>query len=136
MNEIPPSPLVAHALSYLQAIEQGATGERLAQFFTPDLVQEEFPNRLVATGARRDLAAVLEGAVRGQQVLTAQSYEVLNSFVSGSTVIMEVQWIGTLAIPLGSLPVGGQMRARFAVFLEYRDGRIAHQRNYDCFEPW
>jgi hypothetical protein len=24
----------------------------------------------------------------------------------------------------------------FAVFLEFRDGRIARQRNYDCFEPW
>jgi hypothetical protein len=28
------------------------------------------------------------------------------------------------------------MRARFAVFLDYRDGMIVQQRNYDCFEPW
>jgi hypothetical protein len=23
-----------------------------------------------------------------------------------------------------------------AGFLEFRDGRIVRQRNYDCFEPW
>ena len=41
-----------------------------------------------------------------------------------------------LAIPLGTLPAGGEMRARFAVFLQFRDGKIVSQRNYDCFEPW
>jgi hypothetical protein len=28
------------------------------------------------------------------------------------------------------------MRGRFAVFMEFRDGRIVRQRNYDCFKPW
>jgi ketosteroid isomerase-like protein len=51
-------------------------------------------------------------------------------------VALEVQWSGTLAIALGSLPAGGEMRARFAVFLEFRGDRIARQRNYDCFDPW
>jgi ketosteroid isomerase-like protein len=49
---------------------------------------------------------------------------------------IEVQWTGTLAVALGTLPAGGEMRARFAMFLELRDGKIARQRNYDCFEPW
>ena len=26
--------------------------------------------------------------------------------------------------------------ARFAIFLDFRDGRIVRQRNYDCFDPW
>ncbi|NTU79188.1 MAG: nuclear transport factor 2 family protein [Chloroflexales bacterium] len=124
------------ATQYLAAIERGATGAALAAFFTDDVLQEEFPNRLVPAGARRDLAAILDGAVRGQQVMTAQRFTVLDHLVDGSQVALEVQWTGTLAIPLGSLPAGGQMRARFAVFLTYRDGKIAHQRNYDCFEPW
>jgi ketosteroid isomerase-like protein len=51
-------------------------------------------------------------------------------------VVLEVEWTGTLSVPLGSLPAGGQMRARFAVFLDFRDGKIAQQRNYDCFQPW
>ncbi len=38
---------------YLTAIEQGAGFEELAGFFTPDVVQIEYPNRLVVDGARR-----------------------------------------------------------------------------------
>jgi ketosteroid isomerase-like protein len=127
---------LALAKTYLGAIEAGATGDTLAAFYAPDVVQEEFPNRLTPNGARRDLAALLEGAVKGQKVLQAQRYEILLAVESGATVILEVQWTGTLAIPLGNIPVGGDMRARFAVFLEFRDGLIVRQRNYDCFEPW
>jgi ketosteroid isomerase-like protein len=121
---------------YLAAIEAGATGGALAAFFAPDVVQEEFPNRLTPNGARRDLAALLDGAEKGQRVLRAQRYEILGAVEAGDTVALEVQWTGTLAIPLGTLPAGGQMRARFAVFIELRDGKIARQRNYDCFDPW
>jgi len=31
---------------------------------------------------------------------------------------------------------GVQSRARFTVSLEFRNGKIARQRNYDCFDPW
>jgi ketosteroid isomerase-like protein len=121
---------------YLAAIEAGTTGDALAAFYAPDVVQEEFPNRLVPTGARRDLAALLEGAARGQKVMRAQRYEILNALESGDTIALEIQWTGTLAVPVGTLPAGGDMRARFAVFIELRDGKIVRQRNYDCFEPF
>jgi ketosteroid isomerase-like protein len=124
------------ALDYLAAVEGGATGEALARWFTPDVVQEEFPNRLMPNGARRGLQEMLDGAVRGQTVMSAQRYEVLSSIVSGNRIALEVQWTGTLAIPLGSLAAGDDMRARFGVFLDFRDGRIAAQRNYDCFDPF
>ena len=127
---------VQTARAYLAAVEGGATGEALARWFTPDVVQEEFPNRLVPTGARRGLRELLDGAVRGQTVMRAQRYEVLSAFASGDRVALEVQWTGTLAIPLGSLAAGDPMRARFGVFLDFRDGRIAAQRNYDCFDPF
>jgi ketosteroid isomerase-like protein len=122
--------------AYLAAIEAGATGDALAAFYAPDVVQEEFPNRLVPNGARRDLAALLEGAVRGQKVMRAQRFAILDALESGDTVALEVQWTGTLAVPVGTLPAGGEMRARFAVFIELRDGKIVRQRNYDCFEPF
>jgi ketosteroid isomerase-like protein len=122
--------------SYLAALEAGVQGDALARFFTDDVVQEEFPNRLVPDGTRRGLAALLEGAARGQQVMLKQRYQLLNAVEQGDTVALEVQWSGTLAIALGSLPAGGEMRARFAVFLEFRGDRIARQRNYDCFDPW
>jgi ketosteroid isomerase-like protein len=127
---------IALARKYIAAVEAGATGDALAAFFTPDVVQEEFPNRLTPKGATRDLAALLDGALKGQKVLRAQRFEILNALESGATVVLELQWTGTLAVPVGSLPAGGELRARFATFLELRGDKIARQRNYDCFEPF
>jgi ketosteroid isomerase-like protein len=79
---------------------------------------------------------MLEGAVRGQQILRAQRYEVRAAYADGPVVILEVVWIGTLAITVGAIPAGGEMRAHFAVVLEIADGRIVRQRNYDCFDPF
>ncbi len=124
------------ARQYLAAIAQGATGEALARFFTPDVVQEELPNRVSPEGKRRKLAGILEGAERGQKVLSAQRFEIRSAVATNDRVILEVLWVGTLAIPFGSIPAGGEMRAHSAMFLEFRDGKIAAQRNYDCFEPW
>jgi len=124
------------ARHYLAAIEQGIDCEKLSEFFAPDVIQEEFPNRLVPTGARRDLAAIIDGCERGKKVLSSQRYEIKNAVVSENWVALEVLWTGKLAVAFGSLPAGGQMRAHFAVFLEFRDGKIVAQRNYDCFEPW
>jgi ketosteroid isomerase-like protein len=121
---------------YLQAVEQGATGETLAAFYTADAVQEELPNRLIPQGARRDLRAILAAAERGQQALSAQRYQILSEVASGDLVALEVQWTGTLAIPLGAQPAGGEMRARFGLFMQLRGGKIAAQRNYDCFYPF
>ena len=127
---------LATAQRYLRALEAFATGEALAEFFTPDVIQDEFPNRLVPEGARRDLAGILQASERGRQVLSAQRFELLHTVAQGDDVALEVQWTGTLAAPFGTIPAGGQLRARFAVFLEFHEGKIRHQRNYDCFEPW
>jgi ketosteroid isomerase-like protein len=121
--------------SYFDAIESKDI-EASLRFFAPDVVQEEFPNRLVPTGATRDLAALRDAAHRGRKVLTAQRFEIVNGLVSGSHVAVEALWTGTLAVPLGSIPLGGQMRARFGVFFEFRDGQIIRQKNYDCFDPF
>jgi ketosteroid isomerase-like protein len=124
---------------YLAAIEAdtgGGTTGGAVEFFHPDVVQEEFPNRFVPSGARRDLAGLREAAARGRAVLRGQRYEVRAAYAVGDTVILEVLWAGTLAVPVGSLAAGDEMRAHFAVFIELRDGRIYRQRNYDCFEPF
>lgn len=59
-----------------------------------------------------------------------------NAVASGNAVALEVDWSATLRVPVGSLAAGDTMRASFGVFLEYRDGKICAQRNYDCFEPF
>jgi ketosteroid isomerase-like protein len=124
------------AKQYLAAIEQGVEPEKMAEFFSTDFVQIEFPNRLTPNGAKRDLTAILEASKRGKKVMSSQRYEIKNTIASGDFVAFEVLWTGTLAVAFGTIPAGGQMRAHFAVFLEFRDGKIVAQRNYDCFEPW
>jgi predicted ester cyclase len=124
------------AREYLRAIEAGETGENLARFFDPEVILEEFPNRLSPQGRRSGLAQALEAAQRGQKLLASQSYEIHSVIENGERLALEVTWIGTLKIRVQNLPAGSQMRARFAVFLEFRNARIVAQRNYDCFDPW
>src|SRR5262245_40840574 len=121
---------------YFAALERGAVGYELAAFYDPDIVQEEFPNRLTPNGARRDLASILAAADRGQGVITEHRYEVLRLIVDGNLVAVEFAWSGTLAVALPGLQAGAKLRGRFASFLEFRAGRIGAQRSYDCFDPW
>jgi len=120
----------------LQALEMGETGAALKEFLAPDVVLEEFPNLLTPLGKKRDLAAALEGAERGKRVMSRQMYKIKQEIADHDRVALEVEWVGTLAVPYGSIPAGGQMRAFFAVFLEFREGNIIRQQNYDCFEAW
>ena len=119
--------------AYLKALEQ--RGDSLS-FFTEDAVQEEFPNALLPTGARRTLAELREANHRGRGVLRSETYEILNLVETGDIVAAEVLWRGVLAVPLRSLKPGDAMKGRFAVFFEFEGDKIRRQRNYDCFEPF
>ncbi len=123
-------------LRYLQALESGASGEALALFFHPEAVQREYPNALNPKGQARDVKKLLADSERVKTLLTSQRYDVKNTLVQGDTVALEVEWTGTLAIPLRSLAAGAQLRALCGMFLTFKDGRILSQRNYDCFDPF
>ena len=123
-------------LAAIEAVTDGGAAPNPLAFLTEDIVQEEFPNRFVPSGARRDLTAMREAGERGRKVMRGQRYEVSSAFAAGDTVILEVLWVGTLGVAVGNLSPGQEMRAHFAVFLEFRDGRICRQRNYDCFDPF
>lgn len=125
--------LLERARAYLSAVETRAD---LSAYFCPDVLQREFPNRLVPAGAIRDLAALQEGAEKGKRVLSSESYEIVSSVEEGERLALEVIWTGTLALPLGNIPAGGTMKAHFAVFLTFREGLIWRQHNYDCFDPF
>jgi ketosteroid isomerase-like protein len=127
---------LAIARKYLEAVENGLEGGALADFFTKDVVQEEFPNRLSPIGAHRDLGAILDAAKKGKKTLRAQKFDVLNSIVDGDNVALEVFWCGLLAVPVDTLPADTEMRAHISIWLEFRDGKISRQRNYDSFDPW
>ncbi|HSS50983.1 MAG TPA: nuclear transport factor 2 family protein [Thermoanaerobaculia bacterium] len=123
--------LIQIATDYLAAIERGTPFEELAQFFTPDCVQEEFPNRFVPDGARRTMADLKSAADRGAKAVENQRYTVLNAIGHDNQVALEVQWTAQVLIPFASLKAGDTMRAHFAVFLRFRDRQIERQHNYD-----
>ena len=66
----------------------------------------------------------------------SQIYKIIHEMAEGHRVgdggRMERNLGGALWLDSG----GEQMKAYFAVFLEFEGGRITQLRNYDCFEPW
>lgn len=127
-------PNIDTAVRYHEAVSGFATGEELSAFFHPDATHHELPNALFPDGNVRDLAGLRAAAETGRKTLSAQSFEVLNALAVGNQVALEVLWTGTTAVPLGNLPAGHILQAHIATFLEFRDGKIIIQRNYDCYE--
>jgi ketosteroid isomerase-like protein len=123
------------ARRYLKAIEDG-DATYVTSLFSPDAVLKQLPNRIYPKGLRASPSQAAEAFEKGRKILSRQTYEITNSSESGNILALEVLWTGTLAIPFGTLAAGDNMRCHSAMFLEFRDGKIAAQRNYDCFDPW
>lgn len=121
---------------YLNALQSGGAGEDLRTFFTDDARQIEMPNQLNKHGQESNLEDMLQRYQKGKGVLQRQTYEIVTEIAQGDRVAVEARWTGVLAIPFGTLAAGSEMTASFSMFFHFRDGRIALQRNYDCFDPW
>lgn len=124
------------ARAYIAAVEGGAVGDDLAAFYHPDVVQHEFPNRLVPSGAQRELDDILRGAESGSRLMERQIYDIHTVTELGDRVILEYTWTGYPRTLVGTVRPGEAMRARICQVIEYEDGLIIRQRNYDCFEPF
>ena len=124
------------SIDFIRTLENRQSADELIPFYHPDIEQVEYPNSLVKSTALRNLDKLLEGAQKGKMVLQKEEYDIQKIYSFGNTVILEATWTGTLAIPLGNLPVGGKMKAHFAQFYEFKDDKIIRQRNYDCFEAF
>ena len=122
--------------TYIQAIESGASGDALRRFFTDDARQIELPNLLNKNGQESDLERILERSRQGLKILQWQQYEIMSELAQEDRVAVEARWTGVLAVMVGALTAGTQIKASFAMFFHFRDGRIAMQTNYDCFDPW
>jgi ketosteroid isomerase-like protein len=122
--------------NYLKAIEEGKTADELAIYYSESVEQVEYPNRLIPNGAKRNLNDLKLASLKGKQVLISQTYDIQKSYVLGNTVILETIWTAKIAVPIGQIPSGGQMKAYFAQFIEFKDGKIIRQRTYDCFESF
>lgn len=123
-------------VAFLKMMEQRQSSNELIKFYHPEIQQIEYPNAIVKNTITRNLQDLKEGSERGQKILLKEEYEIKNLFSSNNHVILEAIWKGTLSVPIGNIPVGGQMTANFAQFFEFKDGKIFKQRNYDCFDPF
>jgi ketosteroid isomerase-like protein len=126
---------VATVRNYLAALERGEAGDKLREFFTEDVRQVEMPNQLNSRGQESDLERIIERSLQGLQLLRHQKYEVVSAVAQEDRIAVEARWTGTLAVPFGKMEPGAEMRASFAMFFLFREGKIAIQRNYDCFDP-
>jgi len=118
---------------YFDCIEQGDEA-RLLTMLHPGVVQQELPNRLNPKGVEYNHAGMIEAIRRGTRELFSQKYEIKSMVAQGDTMALEVAWSGTLAVAVGSRAPGDVLRGSFAVLIEFRDGQIFRQRNYNCFE--
>jgi len=124
------------AIAWVRAIEDGQSGDALVVFLTPDVVHEDMPNRVFPKGSKSDLQSMRAASERGQTIMRRQRYDILSAIGHGNSVALELDWSAELAVPVAGLKPGDEMRARVAIFLEFRDGRICHQRDYCCYEPF
>ncbi|MGW1073140.1 nuclear transport factor 2 family protein [Streptomyces sp. NPDC002537] len=128
-------PNIDTAMRYHQAVARWASSEELAEFLHEDVKHREFPNALFPDGVVRDRDAMLAASERGRATLAHQQFEVLNAVAVGDQVAMEVFWTGTFTAAFAAAPWGESvLYAHIATFLEFRDGKIVAQRNYDCYE--
>jgi ketosteroid isomerase-like protein len=127
---------LATVRNYLAALQRGEAGDNLREFFTEDVRQVEMPNQLNSHGQESDLEHILQRSQQGLRILHRQQYEIVSEVAQQDRVAVEARWTGILAIALGKMEPGAEMRASFAMFFLFREGKIAIQRNYDCFDPW
>ncbi len=120
---------------YLKSIEEGAFSE-VESLFTAEAVMEQLPNRIYPNGLNATVSQMKSSFEKGRKLLTKQTYEIKNAIVAQDSVSAEVLWTGTLAVGFGNLAAGSQMRCHSAMFFTFEEGKIASQRNYDCFDPW
>ncbi|MGB8538416.1 MAG: nuclear transport factor 2 family protein [Acidobacteriaceae bacterium] len=122
--------------TYLEALQSGEAGDSLRRFFNDDVRQIELPNQLNENGQESGLEHILERSRQGLKVLQRQQYEIVSELAQGDRVAVEARWSGVLAVSVGTMAAGTEMKASFAMFFSFSDGRISIQRNYDCFDPW
>jgi ketosteroid isomerase-like protein len=120
---------------YLKAIEDG-DATYVISLFSSDGFVEQLPNKICPHGTHATVSQIPESFEKGRKIFARQTYEIINQLTNANTVALEVLWTGKLAVPFGALAAGSEIRAHSAMFMEFRDGKIVAQRNYDCFDPW
>lgn len=123
-------------VEFLKMVENRQSSSELEKFYHPEIQQIEFPNAIVKTTAFRNLQDLKIGSEKGKAIMSKENYEIKKLYSIENIVILEAVWTGTVSVNIGNLKIGENMKAYFAQFFEFKDGKIYKQRNYDCFEPF
>jgi hypothetical protein len=127
---------LAAARRYIQLVESFAQPVEFEGVLHPKIQHQEFPNLIMKNGSKRDYATMIAGPQQGRKILTANRFEIVNAIAAGDWVTLEIVWTGTLAIPFGAMAPGDELKAYIATILQFQDGLIVTQHQYDCYEPF
>lgn len=132
----------------------------LSHMLHQQVQQVEYPNLLYPKGASSDHDTVIKRAEAAKGIITDSMFQVQSILVGEpwsvtssrpeertdeatdieyitATAAVEALWTGTIAKDLSEkLCQGACLKARFAMFFEFRGGKIYRQNNYDCFDPF
>src|SRR5690606_27822390 len=126
---------IATVRAFIEAVER-FDADAAEGFLDAQVVQTELPNKLYAKGQVRGRGDLIRDLPKGRQVLRSQAYPISTIFAAGDKVAVETRWEGVLNVPLGRLQPGDSMVAHICMIFTLRDGKIAAQRNYDCYEDF
>ena len=99
---------VARVHQYLQAVAAMGAPETVADFFAPDVVFQEFPNRIAPQGRVRRFADLGVAYGQGRKILQSQAYNVKGIVEAGDEVAVELEWHRILAVPVMNSPPGAK----------------------------
>jgi len=102
----------------------------------PDAVFYDNPNLINKVGQVRNSGKSLEGVAMGQKILATQRYDFIEIVETGNKLVIECTWRGVMAIDAGHLKQGQELKAYICMIVEFKDGMIYTQRNYDCYVPF
>jgi hypothetical protein len=75
------------ARAYLKAIEDRVSEEEMADFFAPEVILVQFPNRLVPKVVESTLADIRRESAQGKKSVLRQAYTVRNVVASDDWVV-------------------------------------------------
>ena len=128
-----PASLVARYYEIVADLD--STADELLEVLHPDVRVVEHPNAINPRGTVRDRDAVVAGFLMGKGLLSAQSFDILESLVSGDRVVVRAAWRGTIGQGTDALPAGTELTAHVAAWLTVTDGRIREHETFDCYDP-
>jgi len=90
----------------------------------------ELPRPTTPNGQRGNRDFLRKATERVLEFIPDRQIEILNLIAQGDQVVLELDWRGITAAPLGNLSAGSVIHYRIATFLTFVDGKIIKHMDY------